>query len=118
VHWAIGDHPTARHLLLEIDDVLVHRPGLGVLVEQVAELRLAFTTAKEAGVAHPSPLTPAELRLLPYLQTHLTIREIGERLFISRNTVNSEVTSIYRKLGVSSRGDAVRRATEIGLLGG
>ena len=35
------------------------------------------------------PLTPAELRLLPYLQTHLTIREIGERLFVSRNTVSS-----------------------------
>ena len=65
-----------------------------------------------------SPLTPAELRLLPYLQTHLTIREIGERLFVSRNTVSSEVGSIYRKLGVSSRGEAVREATAVGLLGG
>ena len=64
------------------------------------------------------PLTPAELRLLPYLQTHLTFREIGERLFVSRNTVSSEVGSIYRKLGVSSRSDAVQRATAIGLLGG
>ena len=54
------------------------------------------------------PLTGAELRLLPYLQTHLTIGEIGERLFVSRNTVSSEVASIYRKLGVSSRNDAVR----------
>ena len=63
-----------------------------------------------------SPLTPAELRLLPYLQTHLTIREIAERLFVSRNTVNSEVGSIYRKLGVSSRSDAVQQATAIGLL--
>ena len=61
---------------------------------------------------------PAELRLLPYLQTHLTIREIGERLFVSRNTVSSEVGSIYRKLGVSSRSDAVQQATAIGLLGG
>ena len=64
------------------------------------------------------PLSPAELRLLPYLQTHLTLREIGDRLFVSRNTVSSEVTSIYRKLGVSSRNDAVERATAIGLLGG
>jgi LuxR family maltose regulon positive regulatory protein len=63
-------------------------------------------------------LSGAELRLLPYLQTHLTIGEIGERLFISRNTVSSEVASIYRKLGVSSRNDAVERATGIGLLGG
>ena len=64
------------------------------------------------------PLTAAELRLLPYLQTHLTLAEIGERLFVSRNTVGSEVTSIYRKLGVSSRADAVRQATAVGLLGG
>ncbi|UYO97640.1 helix-turn-helix transcriptional regulator [Microbacterium sp. M28] len=64
------------------------------------------------------PLTPAELRLLPYLQTHLTIADIGRRLFISRNTVSSEVGSIYRKLGVTTRGAAVDRAHEIGLLGG
>jgi LuxR family maltose regulon positive regulatory protein len=65
-----------------------------------------------------SPLTPAELRLLPYLQTHLTIREIAKRLFVSHNTVNSQVSSVYRKLGVSSRDEAVRRATAVGLLGG
>ena len=63
-----------------------------------------------------TPLTPAELRLLPYLQTHLTFREIGQRLFLSRNTVSSEVGSIYRKMGVSSRSDAVQHATAIGLL--
>ena len=45
------------------------------------------------------------------------VREIGERLFVSRNTVSSEVGAIYRKLGVSSRNEAVERATEIGLLG-
>ena len=55
--------------------------------------------------------------VLPYLQTHLSIREIGERLFISRNTVSSEVGSIYRKLGVSARSEAVERAMGLGLLG-
>lgn len=44
--------------------------------------------------------------------------EIGERLFVSRNTVGSQVSSIYRKLGVSSRSAAVMQATTIGLLGG
>jgi LuxR family maltose regulon positive regulatory protein len=52
------------------------------------------------------------------LQTHLTIREISARLFVSRNTVNSQVSAIYRKLGVSTRNDAVQQATTIGLLGG
>jgi LuxR family transcriptional regulator, maltose regulon positive regulatory protein len=46
------------------------------------------------------------------------LADIGERLFVSRNTVGSEVASIYRKLGVSSRADAVRQATAVGLLGG
>ena len=62
-------------------------------------------------------LTPAELRLLPYLQAHLTAGGIAEQLFVSCYTVKAEVKSIYRKLGVSSRHDAVQKATAIGLLG-
>jgi LuxR family maltose regulon positive regulatory protein len=118
VHRTIGDLATARHLLLEIDDVLLHRPALGTLVDEVADLRRLVTASTSEGAVGGTPLTPAELRLLPYLQTHLTIREIGERLFVSRNTVSTEVGSIYRKLGVSSRGDAVAQAMRIGLLGG
>ena len=76
------------------------------------------TSSTRRGATGGSPLSPAELRLLPYLQTHLTFSEIGERLFVSRNTVSTEVASIYRKLGVSSRRDAVQHATVIGLLGG
>ena len=101
----------------EIDDILVHRPALGALVEEVSEFRRSLTSRAQAGTTGGSPLSPAELRLLPYLQTHLTIREIAERLFVSRNTVSSEVSSIYRKLGVSSRSDAVQQATTTGLLG-
>jgi LuxR family maltose regulon positive regulatory protein len=50
------------------------------------------------------------------LPTRLSQREIGRRLFVSYNTVHSHIRSIYRKLGVSSRLDAVRRAREEGLL--
>jgi LuxR family maltose regulon positive regulatory protein len=118
VHLAKGDVSTARHLLREIDDILLHRPDLGTLVDQVSALRGLLTASTQAGAGGGPPLTAAELRLLPYLQTHLTLAEIGERLFVTRNTVGSEVTSIYRKLGVSSRTEAVRQATAIGLLGG
>jgi LuxR family transcriptional regulator, maltose regulon positive regulatory protein len=118
VYWARGDHATARHLLREIDDVLLRRPGLGVLVDEVAEFRRIVTSSAQLGATGESPLSPAELRLIPYLQTHLTFAEIGERLFISRNTVSTEVASIYRKLGVSSRRNAVQHATAVGLLGG
>jgi LuxR family transcriptional regulator, maltose regulon positive regulatory protein len=118
VYRAIGDPTAARHLLKEIDDVLLHRPSLGALVDEVDEFRRILTSSAQAEATGAAPLTPAELRLLPYLQTHLTIREIGERLFVSRNTAASEIGSIYRKLGVSSRTEAVRHATAVGLLGG
>ena len=118
VYWSIADHTAARHLMHEIDDVLLHRPALGTLVDEVSEFRQVITSSAQAGATGPSPLTPAELRLLPYLQTHLTIRDIADRLFVSRNTVNSQVSSIYRKLGVSSRNEAVQQATTSGLLGG
>ncbi|HET6651398.1 MAG TPA: LuxR C-terminal-related transcriptional regulator [Nocardioides sp.] len=118
VHLARGDVSAARHLLREIDDILLHRPDLGALVEEVSALRGLLTSSTQGGRGGAPPLTAAELRLLPYLQTHLTLAEIGERLFVSRNTVGSEVTSIYRKLGVSSRTEAVGQATAIGLLGG
>ena len=101
-----------------MDDILLHRPALGTLVDEASQLRQLLTSSMQRAGLGATPLTPAELRLLPYLQTHLTIREIGERLFVSRNTVSTEVGSIYRKLGVSSRSDAVHQATAIGLLGG
>jgi LuxR family maltose regulon positive regulatory protein len=115
---ARGDQGTARHLLREIDELLLHRPALGALVEQVSEVREMVAGNTQIGAAGAGPLSGAELRLLPYLQTHLKIGEIGERLFVSRNTVATEVASIYRKLGVSSRNDAVQQATRMGLLGG
>jgi LuxR family transcriptional regulator, maltose regulon positive regulatory protein len=118
MHLARGDVSTARHLLREIDDILLYRPALGARVDQVSALRALLTASTQRAHGGAPPLTAAELRLLPYLQTHLTLADIGERLFVSRNTVGSEVASIYRKLGVSSRADAVRQATAVGLLGG
>jgi LuxR family transcriptional regulator, maltose regulon positive regulatory protein len=118
VYTAIADQSAARHLLREIDDILLHRPALGTLVDEVAQFRTLLTHTAQVTAAGGTPLTPAELRLLPYLQTHLTFREIAERLFLSRNTIATEAGSLYRKLGVSSRSDAVDRATSVGLLGG
>jgi LuxR family transcriptional regulator, maltose regulon positive regulatory protein len=116
VHAAMGDAATARHLMREIDDIFAHRPLLGHLGVEVGRFREALGQVGADGAGGP-PLTPAELRLLPYLQTHLSSPEIGARLFVSRNTVRTEVSSIYRKLGVSSRTEAVQRATALGLLG-
>lgn len=115
-HVALGDRSAAWHLLREIDDLLHKRPDVGTVSAQVEDFRASLRAQPSGGGS--VPLTPAELRLLPYLQTHLTIAEIGQRLFISRNTVSSEVGSIYRKLGVTTRGAAVERSVSLGLLGG
>jgi LuxR family maltose regulon positive regulatory protein len=65
-----------------------------------------------------SALTAAELRLMPLLSTHLSYAEIGDELDLSKHTVKSQVSSVYRKLGVSSRSEAVVRSRELGLLEG
>ena len=61
-------------------------------------------------------LTGAELRLLPLLATHLSFREIGTHFFLSRHTVKTQAISAYRKLGASSRSEAVQRAEQLGLI--
>ena len=52
------------------------------------------------------------------MSTHLSFPEIAAELFLSRHTIKSQAISIYRKLGTSSRNQAVTRARELGLLEG
>ncbi|HVN14002.1 MAG TPA: LuxR C-terminal-related transcriptional regulator [Kineosporiaceae bacterium] len=59
-----------------------------------------------------STLTPAELRVLDLLSTHLSLVQIARELGVSRNTVKSQVSAIYRKLAAADRDQAVRRARE------
>jgi LuxR family maltose regulon positive regulatory protein len=75
----------------------------------------ASVTTGNAGVVGASSLTAAELRLLPLLPTHLSYAEIGDQLHVSKNTVKTQAYSAYRKLGVSSRSEAVARTRELGL---
>jgi LuxR family maltose regulon positive regulatory protein len=114
-YLAIADPAGAGAAVAEAERIVHRRPGLGVLVEQLAELRRRSAVSAHA-LAGPSTLTPAELRVLPLLSTHLMFEEIAERLHVSRHTVKTQVVSIYGKLDVSSRGEAIDRAIEIGLL--
>jgi LuxR family maltose regulon positive regulatory protein len=66
--------------------------------------------------APTASLTAAELRILRYLPTHLSFREIAERTFVSANTVKTQANAVYRKLDVSSRSEAVTRARSLGVL--
>jgi LuxR family transcriptional regulator, maltose regulon positive regulatory protein len=114
-YLALGDLAAARGVLREVDDLLRWRPDLGTLPEHASQLRSQLDRAR-GDVIGGASLTTAELRLLPLLATHLSFREIGQRLYVSQHTVKSQALSIYRKVGASSRGQAVQRVQETGLL--
>ena len=61
-------------------------------------------------------LSPSELRVLRFLPTNLTRPEIAGELYVSINTVNTHIRSIYSKLGARDRSSAVQRARELRLL--
>ncbi|HEV8165420.1 MAG TPA: LuxR C-terminal-related transcriptional regulator, partial [Actinomycetota bacterium] len=113
----LEDLAGARTVLRQARDILQLRPDLGDLPAQVEELRSRLNTAGSASQG-ASSLSTAELRLLPLLATHLSFTEIGQRLYLSKHTVKTQAISIYRKLGASSRSEAVQRVQEIGLLAG
>ena len=75
-------------------------------------------TFAAGAVGGPSTLTTAELRVLRFLPSHLSFREIAERLHVSANTVKTQAHAVYRKLDASSRSEAVDRAREVGLVDG
>ena len=114
-HLSLVNWSSAAAVMGEVDELLARRPGLGVLNGQAGELQQRLAASNQLDDNWASSLTGAELRLLPLLTTHLSFREIAERLFVSRNTVKTQAISVYRKLGVSSRSEAIERATELGL---
>jgi LuxR family maltose regulon positive regulatory protein len=116
VRVTLADAEGARVLLRRVADIFRVRPRLGVLVQRSAELdQRTHTLAGPAG-RWACSLTPAESRLLPLLATHLSFREIGERLYVSRNTVKTQAIAVYRKFGVTSRSAAISRAIELGFI--
>jgi len=116
VRLALADADGARALLRRVSDIFRVRPRLGALVERQAELDRRTHVLSEPEGRWASSLTPAEQRLLPLLATHLSFREIGERLFVSRNTVKTQAIAVYRKFGVTSRSAAIERAVTLGLI--
>jgi len=111
----LADPAGAAMVLTQADRILQQRPDLGVLPQRAAALRATLATLK-AAAAGPSALTAAELRLVPLLPTHLPFPEIAAQVHLSPHTIRSQAMAIYRKLGASTRAQAVTRARELGLL--
>ena len=104
----------ARAVLTQAVAIVQQRPELGTLSHALDVLRARVGPLADSPRG-ASSLTAAELRLVPLLPTHLSMPEIGAQLHLSRHTVKSQSISLYRKLGVSSRSQAVARMTELHL---
>jgi LuxR family maltose regulon positive regulatory protein len=115
-YLALVDPAGTRAVLEQVRGILQQRPDLGTLATTAHQLDERVGQITAATPVGASSLTAAELRLVPLLPTHRTYPEIGERLFISRHTVKTQASSIYRKLGASSRREAVERIAELGLI--
>ncbi|HXM55972.1 MAG TPA: LuxR C-terminal-related transcriptional regulator, partial [Candidatus Dormibacteraeota bacterium] len=112
----VGDASTSRALLRDGRRALARMPDGGRLGSRLDEAWGTVEAFRLAGVVAAAPLSRAELRVLRFLPTHLSYREIGERLHVSQCTVKSQALSAYRKLEVSSRSQAVDRAVALGLI--
>jgi LuxR family maltose regulon positive regulatory protein len=114
------DHASARALTREARSVIERCPDPGMLRELLARsersLQLARRPASAPRLPVDAELSERELAVLRLLVGDLSQREIGTELFVSVNTVKAHTRNIFRKLGVTSRTDAVARGRELGLL--
>jgi LuxR family maltose regulon positive regulatory protein len=90
-------------------------PGASDLRNDLDDVQRLTDAMPVAGQSGGAAITAAERRVLQLLRTHLSFSEIGDVLLRSRNTVKTQAISIYRKLDVGSRGEAVEQATKLGL---
>ena len=120
VELAVGDRAAARSALAgpARSSPTSRSPPFAVRSLEDAEQRIGRAAARSANRAGAlvEELTDRELSILRALPGTATQREIGAALFLSVNTVKAYNKSLYRKLGVASRQDAVVAARRLGLI--
>ncbi len=105
----LGDVAGALEHAQVASDALQGYPEAGTLPARLHRLDQRIRRGQDYG------LTPAELRLVAFLRTHLSLQDIADRLHLARPTVKTHVASIYGKLGVTGRSDAVEVIEQAGL---
>ena len=111
---ALGEHKAATVAITDARSVLEQCPDPGILAETLSSLERPAKIRRDPSGDYE--LTRRELGVLQLLRSDLSERDIGRELYVSHYTVHSHVRSIYRKLAVSSRSDALERSRELGLL--
>jgi LuxR family maltose regulon positive regulatory protein len=96
--------------------VLIRPANQGAAVAARILQRFDTRPARQPDAPVPVPLTGSELAVLRFLPSHMTNQEIAESLFLSINTVKTHLRSVYRKLGVTTRRQAISTAGRLGLL--
>ena len=109
ISLSLGDLAGAVAFKHVAGDTLQGYPDAGTLPARLQRLEERIRRGEDY------ELTPAELRLIHFLPTHLSLQEIADRLYLSRATVKTHVASIYTKLGVPSRSEAVEIIDQSGL---
>jgi LuxR family maltose regulon positive regulatory protein len=105
----LGDRVVAYEHAAFARSALRAFPDPGILPSRLAALEERIASAADLH------LTPAELRVLPFLPTHLTVKEIAARLFLSPATVKTQLAAVYSKLDATTRSEAVERMEQLGL---
>jgi LuxR family maltose regulon positive regulatory protein len=113
----MGDRRAAATHLDEARDVLTTLPdGAEAQWARLERLQQRIATGDPPAISLTAGLTESEAAVLRLFQGAKSLREIGQQLDLSQNTIKSHARAIYRKLGVSARSDAVSKAREIGLM--
>jgi LuxR family maltose regulon positive regulatory protein len=118
--WAAGQREEARESMTRAGEVADSEPTWAFARSRLDDLQTRIGRGS-AGVARArgeltEELTDRELAILRALRGPLSSREIGRELYLSINTVKGYSKNLYRKLGVVTRADAVRRGHELGLI--
>jgi LuxR family maltose regulon positive regulatory protein len=108
----LSDSRAARQALTDAARLARRMPDAPALHDAIGRVDERL----EEACARVTLLTTAELRILGFLPTHLSFREIAARLYVSANTVKTQAHAVYRKLDAASRSEAVANAARIGLL--
>jgi LuxR family maltose regulon positive regulatory protein len=116
VHASLGDRGEARELLAEARAILQRNPDAGIFPELLERQERKLRTNKKLHGHLNEELTERELDVLRLLEGALATQQMADSLYVAPSTVRTHIKSIYRKLGVTSREEAVQEASAKGLI--